>query len=211
MTMLPMDVEAEQLLGDLAGTPDHEGDTRAEIMQRALAQSARMQVAVGRRLLAYRKQLADLDVTEDTFRREVDGVRERIARRAYEAGAFLDQLALMHREATGEATLDIPGVGRWSTRRQPERFALDDAALLRGLEGDERAMFVEPRTAVRVNTTKLREHLDELLATAEASIEADDPDERERLRVAAAEQIASLFPGVTYVPSEIKVNHDLNL
>lgn len=221
---LSMDDEAEVFLDSLAADSDALGrnfdpdthrmihERREDTLKRALAQSMRMQVAVGRRLLAYRKRDNELQQQAAMIAREYVEAGEALRRRIAEAEAFLDQIALLHREATGQTTLDIPGVGRWTTRRQPERFALDDAVLLRELKGDERAEYVEPRpTTFRVNTAKLRARLEAALTAAEASIQAADPQERERLRVATAENIAERFPGVQYIPAEVRVSHDLNL
>lgn len=93
----------------------------------------------------------------------------------------LEAMALEHRESGAGNFLDVPGVGRWSTREIAASWDIKDPkAVIEGLDADERAQFVED--VPKLKAADYRKHLD---ATGEV------PD------------------GVERRPKRINVSHDL--
>lgn len=213
--LLPLDADTDTLLAQIAEEDDglSEEERHTARALRAAAMDMHMAVGVGRRLLRTEARLRELSDEALRFMNEITMLSEPLELTRLELVSMLDAMALTRREAGLGNTFDVPGVGVWKTRKAAERWAIDNDAALAELEGDDRAEFVdpgEPRPPVpKVRGDLLRARLAELLEGSAAS-GIEDAAARERSRLETAERVAAQYPGVTFVPGEIRVTHDLN-
>lgn len=211
---LPVDLRVDSMLSAINAIEDPEQRHRS-FAQRAAEADLHMAGGIGRRLLRARARIRELQEAMAQYETEVNEVAEPLLREEADLIEMLHGMALVRRDAGLGNYLDIPGVGRISTRAPTARWAVDNNEVISGLAGDERPKFVEPTPppapSERVRGADLRKHLDELLEIASVQILAEaDPAIRDRLILDAAERIAAAYPGVTYVPGEISITHKLN-
>lgn len=223
--LLPVDMRVDALLSDLNAIEDPERRHRS-FAERAARADLHMAAGIGRRLLRTRARLRELQEAVDQYETEVNEIAEPLAREERDLIEMLHGMAVVRRDAGLGNFLDIPGVGRISTRAPSPRWYIDNNEVIAGLAGDDRSLFVEKvppaPPAERVKGTDLRKHLDDLLAAATETIDKDQaaveqaggaplPEGvRERLILDAAERIAAQYPGVAYVPGELGITHKLN-
>lgn len=217
---LPIDAEGARLLNALA-EPDSPKQHR-ELLLQALEDSTRQQIAVGRTLRRDLRLLEEKEQQRAILMASVDQAEEPIRARIREAERFFERLMAMRREAGLGNSFDVPTVGRWVSRRQPERWAIDDARLIaEALGPDERAQFTEPVPPKpqpdKFLGAKFREHLDGLVdamigawpVERVAEMAAMDADASAALMNDVKRQVAAVYAGVEHVPSEVKVAYDI--
>lgn len=223
---LPMDDEAERELDALAFDARHHGGAlidggptaHEERLERLLADSERMVIAVGRSYLRDGRRLEAIRRQRAAMIAEFDALEAPLIARREQAQTFLVRAALAQRELSHgkDNTLAIPTVGRVKTRRNPWRVKVEDeGALIAALPADERdtiAPFPEPKEPERkVSVTALKKQIE-----AEVVIELQDltraqrdelaklsEDERERRLDEIRADVATAYRGVTFEPTQI--------
>lgn len=113
--------------------------------------------------------------------------------------AFADYVR-ERRAETKEATLTVPGIGVWSSRRANARWQIDNRLVIEALGADERVLYTETlEPEVKLNRADyLADVLDPLLLHDgegnEIGIDAEAPP-----------------TGVTRIPGSVNVSYDLNV
>jgi hypothetical protein len=225
---LPMDDEAEEHLDALAHLARHDaariidGATDAteheERLQRLLADSERMVIAVGRSYLRDGRRLEVIRRQCAAMIAEFDSLEAPLIARREQAQTFLVRAALAQRELSHgkDNTLAIPTVGHVRTRRRPYQVKVIDAeAFIAALPEDERddlAPYPEPKPPQRqVDARAVKKQIE-----AEVDLEIKDltpeqlaelakvgDDERERRLDAIRAEVVAAYTGVTFEPTQI--------
>lgn len=104
------------------------------------------------------------------------------------------------RKVTKEATLTVPGIGVWSSRRANPRWKIDNRLLIEALSADERVLYTEkPEPERKLNRADyIKDVLDPMLLFddegAEIGIDGEAPP-----------------TGVERIPGDVNVSYDLNV
>ncbi len=126
---------------------------------------SRFIAAVGQRLWRVRQQMQQ---TNDTYAQLLDEYRAAMQPMLHRAGALertLEEAALAFRRETGATTLNVPHIGKVTTRKSPGRPSIVDAEAVRAfLTGSEREAYLEPQP----DRVKAREVLADIKQIAEA-------------------------------------------
>ncbi len=113
---------------------------------------------------------------------EFDRARQRLAPSIKFLEEQLDAMALERRKSGAGNFLDVPGVGRWSTKAVPAGWDIKDpGAVIEALDADERAQFVYDVPQLRA--ADYRKHLD-------ATGEVPDGVERRPERISVSHTLA---------------------
>lgn len=206
---LPVDDAVDALMANgryIGGDGFEEEVAQAEhdrMIQRAAIADDATRFGIARR---YRAEVTRLDALMEERQAVWDqysAAIDPIAERRDQLGDILDAMALVRREAGLGNFMDVPGIGRWSTRRSDVKWVIAPMALdvLRAQEAVEFIDPGEPKPPVpTVRAKEFRAHLDELLATALAG--RNKPTDAEIAEVAQA--VAAAYPGaVTVTPPVI--------
>lgn len=170
----------------------------------------RDRLAIGRELLQIAATEARHKAEFDAAAADLEEQRAKLAPRKVELEQLLEHFARTNREATGENSVVIPGVGEWSTRKAGGRFVVDDkAALIEALEGDEAGEFtympdpVPPQRQLRGDEVRAR-----LLSMHREATDALPKDADEQ-RAAIGAGIAKGYPGMRFDEDRVNVSYKL--
>lgn len=207
--LLPLDEHVDALLQKIDSAVDFASDDwpkqAAEFFN--ANDEARSRIGIARRLRSLLRDVRGVERERAMVVADYDAVIVKMRREASMLDETLKAMALQHRDAKRGNFIDIPGIGRWGTRRKPDRWALNNDEVIAGMDGDDRAEFIDPGEPrppePKVRRDVLIERLDQMLADAMVECTSGDEDEREAFRASAAARIAAIFPGVEYIPADI--------
>lgn len=190
---LPVDRDIEIALSEPPSAREH------SLSQLDLT-DARVRIGLGRALMRRRTNLQRYVDEMAAFVRESELAQAPLVA-AIDAieGTFEDHVRV-HRKATGENTMTVPGVGVWSTRLANPRWQIDNRLVIEALGADERAQYTEkPEPELKLKRADyLADVLDPLLLFDdegdEIGIDADGPP-----------------TGVERIPAGVNVSYDLNV
>lgn len=157
-TGLPLDEEIDAVIAvALDPTTDGATFTRPAV---ASEDGARFAWGMGRALARLKARDDELVRQRQMLIREIEHPREQIASEIAFLEKQLEEMTLERRESGAGNFLDLPGVGRWKTRKVPAGWDIKDpAAVIEALNADERALYVEDMP--KLKAADYRAHLDE--------------------------------------------------
>ena len=155
-TRLPLDEEIDAVIAAYEGNDTAE--QAAAVLQVGDAQ--RFAWGMGRALKRLKDRDNELLDQAQMVLAEYGEARARLGKQAEFLEWQLETLALERRESGAGNTLDIPGVGTWSTRQVKAGWDITDSKLvMEGLGADEYSMFVE--SVPKLKGTEYRKYLEE--------------------------------------------------
>ena len=155
-TRLPLDDEIDAIIA--ANEADNPEQMAAAVLKVGDAQ--RFAWGMGRALKRAMGRYDALGEEAVKSNDEFDRARQKLKPNITFLEARLEEMALERRENDAGDFLDIPGVGRWSTRKVAAGWDINDpAAVIEALDADERAQFVE--NVPKLKAADYRKHLDE--------------------------------------------------
>lgn len=143
---LDVDREIEAFLeGPLPNAgPD---DTRESLFARWFeVDPERALLGTGRRLRTLNRRVQDLSASRSAILAEYDRALEPLIAQIWMLESAVESVALARRAEDRGNVLELPGVGRWETRKVPGRWKVEDAeAAIAGLTGSERERYLVPQ------------------------------------------------------------------
>lgn len=143
---LEVDREIEAILDE--PLPNlQEGETRAEALARWFGiDPERALLGTGRRLLQLNRRVFDLSASRTAILAEYDRAVEPLMAQIKMLESAVEGIALARREEGRGNVLELPGVGRWETRKVPGRWSVADPdAVAAALTGSERESYLKPQ------------------------------------------------------------------
>ena len=155
-TRLPLDDEIDAIIA--AEEAGDSGALASAVLEVGDAQ--RFAWGMGRALKRLRRKYNDLGEEAGKINAEFDHARQKLLPNITFLEDRLEEQVLERRESGAGNTLDIPGVGRWSTRKVKAGWDITDPkVVMEGLGADERAQFVE--NTPKLKGAEYRKYLDE--------------------------------------------------